>query len=249
MPPTHSLAGVVRPDEGFYASTVDSPTRLPVLTFLPTGYEPNYAYPLVVFFHGRGSSEEQMVRFAPRLSRRNYICIGLRGPDVRLRQDDGEVTYGWGSGNRADVLAEEYVCKAVEQARRTYHIHSERIFLAGFCEGATAAYRLGLGHPERFAGVIALNGELPPAPALRRWPEVRQLRVLMAHGIANAIIPLSYARRDFRLLSIAGLSVRLHTYPTTHRMHSEMLKDIDRWLMELIAQEGPIPEGEEEDEE
>ena len=48
-------------------------------TFLPTGYEPKYPYPLLVFFHGQGGNEEQIIRLAPRLSRRNYICIGLRG--------------------------------------------------------------------------------------------------------------------------------------------------------------------------
>ena len=53
-----------------------------VRTFLPTGYEPNYAYPLLVFFHGHGGNEEQVLRLSPRLSRRNYICIGLRGPFV-----------------------------------------------------------------------------------------------------------------------------------------------------------------------
>ena len=31
---------------------------------------------------------------------------------------------------------------------------TERIYLAGFREGATLAYRLGLLYPERFAGII-----------------------------------------------------------------------------------------------
>ena len=35
---------------------------------------------LLVFFHGQGGNEEQILRLAPRLSRRNYISIGLRGP-------------------------------------------------------------------------------------------------------------------------------------------------------------------------
>src|SRR5436309_3039321 len=69
----------VRPAEGFYTSEIRTPRRLPVRTFLPTGYEPNYPYPLLVFFHGHGGNEKQVLRLAPRLSRRNYICISLRG--------------------------------------------------------------------------------------------------------------------------------------------------------------------------
>src|SRR5260370_24343047 len=66
--------------EGFYTSEVQAPQGRPLRTFLPTRYEPNYPYPVLVFLHGHGSSEEQILRLAPRLGRRNYICIGLRGP-------------------------------------------------------------------------------------------------------------------------------------------------------------------------
>src|SRR5437868_4844794 len=172
-----------RPAEGFYTSEVEEPRRLPVRTFLPTGYEPNYAYPLLVFFHGQGGNEEQVLRLAPRLSRRNYICIGLQGPEPIGRRADGRFGYAWGADGPCTALLEDYVFRAVEQTRRNYHVHSERIFLAGFCEGATEAYRLGLTFPDRFAGAIALNGILPRHGLLLRLPEVRQLRVLIGHGI------------------------------------------------------------------
>ncbi|HZT81524.1 MAG TPA: hypothetical protein VFA26_14960 [Gemmataceae bacterium] len=221
-----------RPAEGFYHSELCSPRPLPVRTFLPTGYEPNYAYPLLVFFHGRGSSEEQVIRLAPRLSRRNYICIGLRGTETVGRRADGRPVYAWGADGGHDTLVEEYLFRAVEQARRNYHIHSERIYLAGFREGATLAYRMGLRYPEKFGGVISLNGAMPRGGGpLLRLPEARQLSVLIGHGIANSVVPLSLARADFRLLYTAGLDVRLHTYPTTHKLHADMLRDVNRWVM------------------
>src|SRR5262249_61746343 len=79
MPYTDLTCPLARPKEGFYTSEVQSPGPLPVRTFLPTGYEPRYPYPLMVFLHGHGGNEEQILRLAPRLSRRNFICIGLRG--------------------------------------------------------------------------------------------------------------------------------------------------------------------------
>jgi phospholipase/carboxylesterase len=131
-----------------------------------------------------------------------------------------------------DTLVEDYVLRAVEQARRNYHIHSERIYLAGFREGATLAYRLGLSFPEKFAGVIALNGAMPRQGCpLFRMPEMRQLRVLIGHGIANAVVPLAMARADHRLLYTAGLDVQMHTYPATHRLHPDMLRDVNRWII------------------
>ena len=207
-------------------------------TFLPTGYEPNYPYPLLVFLHGHGGSEEQVLRLAPRLSRRNYISIALRGPLEMDPRPDGRRAFSWGTDGSQDAFLEEYIFRAVEQTRRLYHVHSERIYLAGFCEGATLAYRLGLLYSERFAGVSSLNGCIPRRGGpLLRLPQVRKLRVLIGHGIANAIVPLGHARADCRLMYTAGVSVRMHTYPTTHRLHPDMLRDANRWVMEQVTAE------------
>lgn len=238
MPPTNLFWRTFRPAEGFYTSEVPAPKPWPVRTFLPTGYEPNYAYPLLVFLHGHGGSEEQILRLAPRLSRRNYICIGLRGPQLLGERADGGLGFSWGPDSQCDALIEDYVLRAVEQTRRCYHVHSERIYLAGFHEGATLAYRLGLQFPEKFAGIISLNGAMPRQNGpLLRLPEVRQLRVLIGHGIANSYVPLSMAKQDFRLLYTAGLDMRMHTYPATHRLHPDMLRDVNRWIMDRMNEE------------
>ena len=238
MPQTNLYWRTVRPAEGFYTSEVHAPRRMPVRTFLPTGYEPNYPYPLLVFLHGNEGNEEQILRLAPRLSRRNYVCIGLRGPQPLGTRADGRLGYGWGSDSRIHSFIEDYVIRSVEHTRRNYHIHSERIYLAGIADGATVAYRLGLLFPERFAGVISLNGLMPRQERpLFRLPQLRELSVFIGHGIANVFMPLSSAREDRRLLYTAGLNVRMHTYPTTHRLHTDMLRDIDRWIMERVNAE------------
>jgi phospholipase/carboxylesterase len=237
MPYTESTLRSYRPAEGFYTSEVRAPRPLPVRTFLPVGYEPRYPYPLLVFFHGHGGNEEQILRLAPRLSRRNYICISLRGPKMLGTRSDGRPGYTWGDES-AETIIEDYMLRAVEQSRRNYHIHSERIYLAGFGEGATLAYRLGLTFPEKLGGVISLNGMMPREDRpLLRLPEIRQLRVFIGHGIANAVVPLSLAKADFRLLYTAGLSVEMHTYPATHRLHPDMLRDINRWIISRCTEE------------
>lgn len=231
----------LRPPEGFYSSTVQYPRSLPVQTFLPTGYEPRYPYPLLVFFHGHGSDEEQVLRLAPRLSRRNFICISLRGLRTVELHPDGRFGYSWGADEGADVLLEDYVFNAIEQTCETYNIHAQRIYLAGICEGATLAYRLGLSYPEKFGGIISLNGAMARrGRPLLRLPEIKKLRVFIGHGIANATVPLSLAQSDYRLLYTAGMSVDFAKYPTTHRLHSEMLQDLNRWIINNCTQKHPV---------
>ncbi len=222
------------PAEGFYPSEVETLQGRPVHTFVPTGYEPNYPYPLIVYFHGDGGNERQVLSLAPEISRRNYLGIALRGPVSLNRDESAEPAFSWDVDGSDEATVEDYVFRAIQQTRRRFHVHTERIFLAGFWEGASIAYRLALSHPEKFGGVIVLNGTMPRRCPLFRLNELRSLRVLIGHGTANPVIPLSMARRDFRLLYTAGLPVKFRTYTTTHRLHADMLRDVDRWIQRAI---------------
>jgi phospholipase/carboxylesterase len=220
-----------RPEEGFYTSEVEAPRPLPIRTFAPIGYEPRYPYPLIVFLHGNGGNEEQILRLAPRVSRRNFVSIGLRGPVCLGPNRKGSLGFSWGDASHLGLI-EDYLLNAIQQTRLHYHIHSERIVLAGFAEGATMAYRMGLTFPEKINGVVALNGHMPRENRpLLRLPESRSLQVLIGHGIANSIVPLTMARDDRRLLWSAGMEVEMNTYATNHRLHKDMLRDVNRWII------------------
>ena len=228
--------------------------------FIPQRYEPNYPYPLLALFHARGGDEQQMVRSMPALSWRNYVGLSVRGPEVVTRRGrpDG---YGWGpaflrpnrlaprpvaslsegeivrrrllesSPDLTDVL-EDGVFSAIRQTRRTLHVHSERIYLVGIGEGAAVAYRLGLSYPERFAGVVAINGWVPTGfRPLGRLKACRDLRILVVHGEWNARVPVRSARRDVATLRAGGLRVAFQSYPCAHRLTSPMLADVDTWLI------------------
>jgi phospholipase/carboxylesterase len=228
--------------------------------FVPQRYEPNYAYPLLALFHPRGGDEQQMVRSMPAMSWRNYVGLSLRGPEVCVRRDRHE-GYGWGADfARPDRLAarsggqvsdaefvrrrlfenhrdpvdaiEDGVFSAIRETRRALHVHSERIFLVGSGEGAAVAYRLGLSYPERFAGVVAINGWLPGGfRPLARLKECRDLRILVVHGEWNARVSVHSARRDVAALRAGGLRVAFQAYPCAHRITSPMLSDVDTWLI------------------
>jgi phospholipase/carboxylesterase len=239
-------------------------------TFVPQRYEPNYAYPLLVLFHARGGDEQQMVRSMPALSWRNYVGLGLRGPEPVARRSHEE-GYGWGAdftrpdrpaaralaasasaetsaaafrrrllGGPPDPVevVENGVFAAVLQARRTLHVHSERIFLVGSGEGASVAYRLGLSYPERFAGVVALNGWIPAGfRPLGRLKACRDLRILVVHGEWNAKAPIEHARREVATLRAGGLRVAFQSYPCGHRLTTRMLADVDTWIINQCTDE------------
>lgn len=233
--------------------------------FIPQRYEPNYAYPLVVLFHGRGGDEHQLLTAMPALSWRNYIGLGLRGPEPLMRKGR-EAGFGWGSqfgrvecatrslspaeppaqivrrilaGGSLDALdrLEESVFESIRDVRRSLHVHSERIFLAGMGEGAAVAYWLGLRHPNRFAGLISINGWMPGGAPLLRVRSCRDLKILSVHGEWNDRTPVERARRDVTTLRAGGLRVSFQSYPCGHRITTPMLRDVDSWLMQQCTGE------------
>lgn len=142
-----------------------------------------------------------------------------------------------GPSDPIDAL-EDGVFSSIRNLRRTLHVHSERIFLVGCGEGAAVAYRLGLTYPERFAGVIAINGWLPSGfRPLGRLKECRGLRILVVHGEWNARAPIDLARRQVSALRSGGLKVAFQTYPCAHRLTSPMMADVDTWLINQCTAE------------
>lgn len=222
-----------RPDEGDQTDPPEAAPGLPIRTVLPDQYEPRYPYPLLVVFHGRGGNEDLVLRLAPRLSVQNFLYVSLRGPEPLGVRADGRPAYGWAHRD-ADGLLAEYVRLTVELTRRTYHVHSERVYLVGVNEGADAAFRAGFALAGQIGGVIALNG-LMPRPSggnpLFNLRQARRLRVFLGHGAANPAVPRADAVRDYKVLYAAGTDVRYRTYPTNHRLHTEMLRDVNRWVI------------------
>jgi len=197
----------------------------------------------------------------PALSWRNYVGLSFRGPEIGTRRGQ-PAGFGWGAafakrdrfgpgctpkpirsdadevrrflGGESDPIdiLENAIFQAIRQTRRNLHVHSERIFLLGCGEGAAVAYRLGLSYPERFAGVVAINGWIPGGfPPLARLKACRSLRILVVHGEWNARIPVELARRDVAMLRAGGLRVAFQSYPCAHRLTAPMLADVDTWLI------------------
>lgn len=224
MPALTRHETVEHPTEGFRSVVLPGAPTRPVCVYLPTDYQPKYAYPLVVFFHANGESEEHAARLVPLLSRRNYVAVCLRGPVKLGLYSDGLHAFGW--KNTADYGAK----LALAYATSRFHIHPDRVFLLGSGEGATAAYRFGLALRARVAGIVALNGTLPAD----RVP-ANDLSVLIGHGTANPVVPVSAARRAAARLTASGAHVNLSRYTTAHRVHANMLRDANRWIMQQIA--------------
>ncbi len=208
--------------------------------FMPLHYEANYAYPLLVWLHGPGDDENQLKRIMPLVSMRNYVGVAPRGTVTGGADGVSPSGVSWCQSQQHILLAEQRVFEAIDTARRKTNIAQERVFLAGFGTGGTMAYRVAMNHPDRFAGVLSLDGPFPSGGApLRNLPAARQVPVFVACGRSSRTYAPERVCDDLRLFHIAGLSLALRVYPCGHEITSEMLGDVDRWIMEMIASPAP----------
>ncbi len=201
--------------------------------FAPLHYEPNYAYPLVVWLHGPGDDERQLLRVMPLVSMRNYLSIGPRAPHPMETAEPG---YQWSLDSSSVSAAEQAVFECLELASEKFHVADHRVFLAGYQCGGTMAFRIGLKYPHRFAGVLSLGGPFPTDNTpLAHLDEARKLPLFIAHGRSSELYPVDKTCDELRLFHTAGMHVTLRQYPCGDELDTQMLHDMDVWMMEQVT--------------
>ena len=202
-------------------------------SFVPLHYEPNYAYPLLIWLHGPAGDERQLQRVMPLVSLRNYVAIGPRG---NFRSSGSANCYSWDDSSTAILTAERTIFECIELASQQFNIHPERIFLAGFENGGTTALRVGLRHPGRFSGALSVGGPFPDGSRpLAKINEARSLPLFIAQGRDSQSYPLERSCEEIRLFHSAGMSVTLRQYPCGDELTTKMLHDMDVWIMEQVT--------------
>ncbi|HVX16085.1 MAG TPA: PHB depolymerase family esterase [Pirellulales bacterium] len=203
--------------------------------FAPLHYEPNYAYPLLVWLHGANDDESQLKRIMPLVSMRNYVAVAPRAPQAD-ETFNGRPVHAWSQSGSGWTTAEQRVFDAIERAQVRFHISPRRIFVAGFDGGGTMAFRLAMDYPHRFAGVLSLGGRFPSGQApLKRITDARHVPIFLACGRDSRRYTSADVCDHLKLFHSAGLNVSLRQYPCGHEMVPAMLADMDRWIMEQIA--------------
>jgi phospholipase/carboxylesterase len=216
-------------DDGPHACIVQDlhPQAAPTGLFVPEKYEPNYPYPLIVWFHDAGGTEADMLSLFPRISERNYFGLSLRG--VVPSGENPEAGFDWPEDDHALPRLEKHLFQTLCELRRNFHIHSERVFLAGQGRGASLAIRLMLRRVEWFAGVFALGGELPAFdPKTSAHPELSERRVFLTMPACDA------RQQNARLWRAAGLNLQTETEDST-TLSGKRLSQLNRFVMESIC--------------
>ena len=196
---------------------------------------------LLVLHHGRGSDEQDLIGLADVLdpARRLHV-VAPRAP-LRLPGSPGYHWYlvprvGYPDPDSFQAARGELAAFHDELSKRT-GIGPERTVLGGFSMGAVMSYALGLS-VERPApgGILALSGFVPTVEGWQPSLEDRRdTAVLIAHGRADPVIPIGFARRAHEQLSQAGLAVDYRESDAGHHVDPGDVGRVMAWLEAILA--------------
>jgi len=184
----------------------------------------------LVLLHGFGADERDLLPIAAELDPR-LRAVSLQAPialDVggrawfNLDQTPEGFAFDPEEVDEGVRLATEAIEEVARQAARP--------ILCGFSQGAAMALSVALARPDLTSVVLALSG-VPPrvqqAPAPGSLPG---LRVFLAHGSYDPLIPVEIGRATRDLLQSAGASVTYREYPMGHMVVPEEISDARTWL-------------------
>lgn len=211
--------------------------------------EPNNEHKAsIIWLHGLGADGHDFESIVPELNLDPDSGIRFIFPNAPIRP----VTINGGMNMRAwyDVRSpnlremEDLESIAASHELINHYIDAEidrgipasKIILAGFSQGGAITLHTGLRHPEALAGLLALSTYLPASDLLDdEASNHKNIPIMMAHGIADPVIPVEQGRSSFQALKDKGYTVEWHEYMMQHAVCLEEINAIAAWIKKVLA--------------
>lgn len=207
----------------------------------------------VIWLHGLGASGDDFAAIVPELDVSGCPAIRFvfpHAPVMPVTLNGGYVMPAWydifgtelgaGAVKREDasgIHASRQAVEALIAHEVARGIHPSKIVIAGFSQGCAMALHVGLRHPAKLAGIMALSGYLPLADSVTTElsPANAQTPIFMAHGTQDPVVMLSRAVASREALVGLGYPVQWHTYAMPHSVHPQEIADISGFLRQVLA--------------
>ena len=191
--------------------------------------------PLLVFLHGRGADEADLLDCASALPP-EFAYASVRAP---IELDGGG--YTWFESRAvarpvaATLRASIDMTSAWLDGPATAQFNRKRTYLFGFSAGMMMGGAMLLDDPARFAGAVLLSGAIPFDAGVAAPPQrLAGVPVFNGHGALDDVIPANLVAQTRQYLrDRSGAVLTSREYQHAHAISPRELADIGTWLREL----------------
>jgi poly(3-hydroxybutyrate) depolymerase len=141
---------------------------------LPPEYNPQRSYPVAILLQSQREKADVLVkRWQFEAAKHGFILVAPLWGGTGLQPK-----YRYTKDEQAIVL------DTLRDVRRRFNVDSDRVFLFGWQQGANAAFDIGLAHPDQFAGISPMNGDVSGFP-YKYWSNAQFLPMYIVEGDRN----------------------------------------------------------------
>lgn len=205
---------------------------------LPTGYDANESYPLVVALHGHNKTEGQATGlwdegffYMP-----DFILVSVRGPFNSTRgfswyKPRGEGVDASTRRNASALTCEQLILQVIAEVEQDYSVDPDSRILLGFSIGSSIAFFAGLRNPDVFSGIASFSGVVDRAWAVEPTPEnAGHLDVFIGIGRRESSALLKSARRMIGQLRKAEANARLDIHEEGHVIKAAQVRTMQNFF-------------------
>lgn len=181
---------------------------------VPSSYNSQKPIPLVLAFHGVGASGKEMAKmtgFSQLAEQSGFIVVypdAIRKHWDARRSSQPETTNDVG-----------FISALIDDLVQRYTIDLRRIYVTGFSNGGTFAYRLACELSNKITAIAAISATMPENVS-RTCQPVKPISVLLMHGTKDSVIP--YGPPGRALLSLADT---VKYWSTHNRCSPQVVKE------------------------
>jgi phospholipase/carboxylesterase len=195
---------------------------------------------LLILHHGRGADEHDLLTLADVLDAKRRLHVATPRAPLELPDSPG---YHWYLVPRVGypdpetfAAARQALGELHDELWRETGIAPERTVLGGFSMGTVMSYAMALGAERPApAGVLAFSGFIP---TVEGWqPDLAGrtgVRVFIAHGRRDQVIPVDFAHAAAERLREAGLAVEYRESDAGHHIDPREIPAAGAWLEDTL---------------
>lgn len=192
--------------------------------------------PAIFLFHGLGSNEEDLLQIVGEIQEVCHV-FSLRGP---IAHDPGFAFYTFEEEgkpiqqifDKVIVVTRDFILEAIDE----YGLDPEKIFVAGFNQGAAIAQTLCVAMGNQIRACAAMSGFLPDFVKEQYVKkDMGKTKIYISHGEYDYVYPILWSEESKDFFEKQGAQVVYKTYPSGHGIAPENMRDFVNFILDEIS--------------
>jgi len=219
----------------FHALTIDLTVYYAVQ---PPDKTHTQAPALLLALHGWGQHCKRFLKAFQPLRDRNVLVAAPQAPhQFYVSLSPKKVGFNWltlyhRDQGIADVNG--YLARLLGVLQERYPYDPARIFLLGFSQGVSMAYRFAVSGGVQPAGLIACCSDLPPDVA-KKLPSAVPFPVLLAYGADDTLVPEDKTHEAAAALAAHGFPFEEYRFAGGHEVTADLVAKVGGWMAAQAA--------------